>query len=167
MRKWSGFKTNHEIWQIAYLAGIIDGEGCIYIGYGKHGKYGSGYQWLSVMQVTNCEENLIIWLENTFGGVKAKHSRWTSKKAFYRPIYQWNVTGKMLDYLLPLIHPYLVIKKKHCEIMMQYRLTSKNLGSKRLPQEVHEKRFELLKQIRQLNSRYHNHPLKDPSALLP
>jgi hypothetical protein len=168
MRKWSGFKTNHEIWQIAYLAGIIDGEGCFYLGHIKHGQYGCGMQWHSVMKVQVCDEELITWLENTFGGRKdTPHSRYTSKRTYERPVFGWQATGAMLDYLLPLIRPYLVIKPKQCDVMMQYRLTSKNIGSKRLPPEIHEKRIELMLQMRHLNSRFHNHPLKNPSALLP
>ena len=44
MGKIVNFKTTHTIAEIAYLAGLIDGEGCIYIGHTKQGKYGNGYQ---------------------------------------------------------------------------------------------------------------------------
>jgi hypothetical protein len=161
------FSTNHDIWQIAYLAGIVDGEGCLYIGNVKQGKYGNGMQWHSMLKVTSCDEDLIIWLENTFGGSKDSRYRWTSKKAFTRPVYNWQATGPMLDYVLPAILPYLIIKRKQCEIMIRYRLTSKNIGSKRLSPEINEKRLELMNELRNLNSRFHEHPLKNPSALSP
>lgn len=161
------FNTSHEIWQIAYLAGLIDGEGCFYIGHVKQGKYGNGFQWHSCLKITSCDEELIIWLEKTFGGSKDYRYRWTSKQKFTRPVYNWQATGPMLDYLLPLVDPYLIIKKKQCDVMKRYRLTSKNIGSKRLPPEITEKRLELLNEIRNLNSRFHEHPLKNPSALLP
>lgn len=162
------FKTKHTATQVAYLAGLIDGEGCFYIGRVKQGKYGSGYQWHSLLRIASCDECIIIWLEETFGGSKDSRYRWTSKKAFYRPIYNWQATGPMLDYIMPKILKYLIIKKPHCEVMIKYRLTSKNIGSKRLPDEVVERRYELLKEIRHLNSRWHNHPLKkNPSAPSP
>lgn len=161
------FKTKHTIAQIAYIAGIIDGEGCFYIGKVKQGKYGSGYQWHSFIRVTSCDECLILWLENTFGGSKDSRYRWTSKKAFYRPIYNWQCAGKMLDYLMPKIIKYLIIKKRQCEVMMKYRTTSKNIGSKRLPADVVSKRLKLLEEMRNLNSRFHNHALKKPSAPSP
>lgn len=162
------FKTGHSIAEIAYLAGLVDGEGCFYIGRTKQGKYGNGYQWHSLLKITSCDERLIVWLENTFGGSKDSRYRWTSKKAFCRPVFNWQATGEMLDYLLPKIKPYLIIKKPHCEVMIKYRLTSKNIGSKRLPESISKKRFELLKEIRNLNSRFHNHAAKSsPSALSP
>lgn len=165
-RKVNFIKT-HSVAQIAYLAGLIDGEGCLYIGNVKQGKYGSGYQWHSVLKITSCDEELIVWLENTFGGAKDSRYRWTSKKAFNRAVYNWTCSGEMLDYILPLVRPYLIIKAKQCDVMIKYRATCKNIGSKRLPQEITDKRLLLLAEIRNLNSRFHNHPLKDPSPLSP
>ena len=141
MAKIVKFHTNHTIAQIAYLAGLIDGEGCLYIGHTKQGKYGNGYQWHSMLKITSCDEALIIWLENIFGGSKDSRYRWTSKKKFTRPVYNWQATGAMLDYLLPLIEPYLIIKAKQCDVMKRYRQTSKNIGSKRLPPEINEQRI--------------------------
>ena len=162
------FTTNHTTEEIAYLAGIVDGEGCFYIGNVKQGKYGSGYQWHSMLKITSCDEILILWLEKTFGGSKDSRYRWTSKRAFTRPVFNWQATGEMLDYILPQIHKYLIIKRPHCEVMIQYRLTSKNIGSKRLSEAVNIRRFELMNKIRNLNSRFHNHAAKDlPSALSP
>jgi len=161
------FNTKHKVSEIAYLAGIIDGEGCFYLGHTKQGKYGSGYQWHSFIKITSCDECLIVWLKNVFGGSKDSRYRYTSKKKFYRPVYNWQASGKMLDYLLPKIKKYLVIKRKQCEVMMKYRITSKNIGSKRLPKEVIEKRLLFLSEMRNLNSRFHNHPLKNPSAPSP
>ncbi len=161
------FKTSHEVWQLAYLAGIIDGEGCFYIGYVKQGKYGSGYKWHTFIKVTSCDESLIVWLENTFGGAKDSRYRWTSKKAFTRPVYNWSCAGPMLDYILPLIEPYLIIKSKQCNAMKRYRLTCQGRGANKLSPEVVEERLKLLSEMRNLNSRWHEHPLKSPSALSP
>lgn len=161
------YKTNQTSEDIAYLAGIIDGEGCFYIGKTKQSKYGSGSSWHAMIKVTSCDECLIIWLENTFGGAKETRHRWTSKKAFTRPIYTWQATGPMLDYILPLIYSRLVIKKRHCAIMGQYRSTCENIGSRRLSDHVVETRTNLMTELRQLNSRFHNHPLKNPSPLSP
>ena len=167
MAKTVKFNIDHNIAQIAYLAGLIDGEGCLYIGHTKQGKYGSGFQWHSMLKITSCDEALIIWLENTFGGSKDSRYRWTSKQKFTRPVYNWQATGEMLDYILPLVEPYLIIKAKQCDVMKRYRKTSKNIGSKRLPPEINEQRLLLLSELRNLNSRFHEHPLKDPSPLSP
>lgn len=160
------FHTKHTTAQIAYLAGLVDGEGCFYIGYTKQGKYGSGYQWHSMLKITSCDECVILWLEKTFGGSKDSRYRWTSKKAFTRPVYNWQATGEMLDYILPKVEKFLIIKKPQCSVMRKYRSTSKNIGSKRLSEEINTLRCELLKEMRALNSRFHNYAAKT-SALSP
>jgi len=167
MSKRVKFNVNRSPTQIAYLAGLIDGEGCFYIGYVKQGEYGSGYQWHSMLKITSCDEELIIWLEQTFGGHKDSRYRWTSKKAFTRPVFNWQATGNMLDYLLPQVFPYLIIKAKQCDVMIRYRMTCKNTGSRRLPDEVNDQRIKLHEEIRQYNSRFHNHPIKNSSPLSP
>jgi hypothetical protein len=161
------FKTDQTPEKIAYLAGIIDGEGCFYIGHIKQGKYGSGFQWHSLLKISSCDVCLIEWLEINFGGACESRHRYTSKRKFERPVYAWNMTGTMLDHFLPLLYPYFVIKRKHCEIMIEYRKTSKNIGSKRLSNAINTRRLELMKQMRSINTRFHNHPLKNPSALSP
>jgi hypothetical protein len=161
------FNTGQSIAEVAYLAGIIDGEGCFFIGNFHQGVYGTGRQWHSLLKIVSCDEIIILWLEKTFGGSKDSRYRWTSKKKFYRPVYNWQATGTMLDYILPLILPYLVIKRPHCEVMLKYRTTSKNIGSQRLSDDTIRYRAECLRELRQLNSRFHDHPLKNNSALSP
>ena len=160
MAKIVKFTTNQTPEQFAYLAGIIDGEGCFYFGQVKQGRYGNGTQWHCKIAVTSTDKRLTDWLNDLFGGTKEQRYRYTSKKAYVRPIYRWDASGAMLDYICPLILPYLVIKKEQCEVMMEIRKTYANIGSKRLSEEVVEKRTQLLSIMRNLNSRFHDHPLK-------
>lgn len=160
MAKIVKFTTNQTPEQLAYLAGIVDGEGCFYFGCVKQGRYGNGTQWHCKLAVTSCDKCLTDWLNDLFGGTKEQRYRYTSKKAFERPVYRWDASGLMLDYILPKILPYLVIKREQCLTMIEIRKTYKNIGSKRLPEEVVEKRTQLLSIMRNLNSRFHNHPLK-------
>jgi hypothetical protein len=161
------FTTVQTETAFAYLAGIIDGEGCFYFGCVKQGRYGNGTQWHCKVAVTSCDQCLTNWLNNLFGGCKEQRYRYTSKRAYERPIYRWDATGELLDYILPKILPYLVIKKEHCQIMMEIRKTYANIGSKRLPQDVVQVRTKLLQKLRKLNSRFHNHALKQPEVLPP
>lgn len=154
------FTTNQTPEQLAYLAGIVDGEGCFYFGKVKQGRYGNGTQWHCHLSVTSTDECLIVWLNNLFGGNSERRYRWTSKKAFCRPIYKWAASGEMLDYICPKILPYLIIKKKQCETFIEIRKTYANIGSKRLPEEIVKKRTEFLVIMHNLNSRFYNHPLK-------
>lgn len=155
------YHKNQSIPEIAYLAGIIDGEGCFFIGKSKTSQgYGCGFHFHSIIRITSTDECLILWLEKVWGGSKDSRYRWTSKKAFYRPVYNWQASGEMLDYICPIVYPYLIIKQKQCDVMMEIRKTYKNIGSQRLPDDIIEKRTILMAEMRKLNSRWHNHALK-------
>jgi hypothetical protein len=146
--------------QLAYFAGIVDGEGCFYFGKVKQGKYGNGTQWHCKLAITSTDNRLTDWLNSLFGGTKEIRYRYTSKKAFERPIYRWDASGEMLDYICPLLLPYLIIKKEQCQTMIEIRKTYANVGSKRLPENIVVIREQFLVIMRNLNSRFHNHPLK-------
>lgn len=156
--------------KLAYLAGIIDGEGCFYIGQinrdykGKITKHHHG-----IIKIDNTDEVLIEWLSNNFEGVNSARNRWTSKRSFERTIHTWVVTGDKLLELCHAIFPYLVIKKRHCENMIKFRETFTNkIGQHTTPSEEAQLiRQECLLISRNLNSRWHNHSLKNPSPLSP
>lgn len=148
------FKTEHATHTIAYMAGLVDGEGCFYVGKVKQGRYGNGWQFHTALVIASCDEVIIQWLEETFGGARESRYRWTSKKANFRPVFNWRAQGPMLDYLCPMILPFLIIKRIQCQVMIEMRGTYKNIGSQRLPDEVAQKRIALIERMRTLNSRF-------------
>jgi hypothetical protein len=157
------FKTGQLPTQIAYLAGIIDGEGCFYIGKIKHNPTSPNQQkqqWHVMVKITSCDIVLIDWLREHFTGCSENTYRWTAKKAFYRGVYSWSLGGNALDYFLPLLDPFLTIKKEHCKVMIDIRKTFKKGGNQSLSDEILQKRQDLMIKMRKLNSRFHNHILK-------
>ncbi len=162
MPKLTQFRTDQPATTIAYMAGLVDGEGCFYSGKVKQGKYGNGWQFHTALVLSSCDECIIEWLEKTFGGKRESRYRWTSTKSHYRPVFNWRAQGPMLDFLCPLLLPYLIIKKRQCEVMIKIRTTYANIGSKRLSSEIAQQRIELISQLRSLNSRFSGHDLKHP-----
>ena len=153
-------KKDHSHDDVVYLAGYIDGDGCFYCGQVKQGKYGSGFQFHILLKVGSCEAVSTDWMRNTFGGNTDRQSRPSKDRLHERIVHHWYATGELLDYILPLLHPHLKVKKRHCELMLEMRKTFKNIGSKRLPPEIIEERLRLIKEMRSINSRFHDHPLK-------
>lgn len=151
MAKITVFSQNHSEPEIAYLAGIIDGEGCFYMGHVKQGRYGSGYQFHTTIKVDNTNRALIDYLNTTFGGTR-EYSYWKNNPK-HKPVYAWYAAGMMLDYLCPRILPYLIIKKENCEVMIKMRETYKNIPSGKLSEETINKRIELINQNRKLNTK--------------
>ena len=88
-------KTTHNL---AYLAGLIDGEGYLKI-----------EKWGTIRLIIGmCSKKTIYWIKNNFGG--SVHIQKTAKG---KNFYVWRLNqGKDLFYLLLLVLPFLVNKKK-------------------------------------------------------
>lgn len=148
---------------LAYMAGIIDGEGCFFISKVPK-KDGDGYiseHYRGLLKIDNTEKILMEWLTITFSGTNSASTRTTSSRRFEREVFSWVATGDRLLDLCEQILPYLTIKKKHCENMIKFRNTYTNsLGSNKISEENLAIRQICLEASRKLNSRFHLHPLK-------
>ncbi len=84
--------------KVAYLAGLVDGEGCLKI-----------EKWGTIrLSIGMTDKKTIDWVYNNFGGTKTDQ-----KTASGKPFYVWRMNqGKDLFYLLLLLIPFLVNKKK-------------------------------------------------------
>lgn len=151
---------------LAYLAGIIDGEGCFHICLlSKHAN--DGYinpHYRGVLKVSNTDPKLIEWLKETFKGTESACTRSTSTRKFERKVFDWTVTGFRLLDLCEQVLPYLIIKKRHCENMIKFKGTYPRVkigrGNKILSEDILKSRQSCLEESRKLNSRFHLHPLK-------
>jgi|WetSurMetagenome_2_1015567.scaffolds.fasta_scaffold609303_2 hypothetical protein len=125
----------------SYLAGIIDGEGCLTIGAGRKGNV-TNYN--SIIMVASTSEKLIKWLQTNFGGNYYKSSRVSDK---WKQAYIWRFLKKNeIEKLLLAILPYLIIKREQAILLLEFV---------RLPryQETPEKREELFQKMKLLNKR--------------
>lgn len=121
-----------------YLAGIVDGEGSIVIYKGS-----AAGSFTSEVVIPNTSLNLMKWLTDNFGGrysvLYPKNSHGYNRK----PLYRWRVSGKKnRENLILGILPYMVIKRKQAEVMLEFE---------RLGYGEQEKRNELSKMCCQLN----------------
>jgi len=94
------YHKNKVLWsnKVAYLAGIIDGEGCLKI-----------EKWGTIRLIIGMtDRKTIYWIYNNFGGNVTKQ-----KTPKGQPFYSWRMNqGKDLFYLLLLVIPFLITKKK-------------------------------------------------------
>ena len=152
---------NHTTTDLAYLAGIIDGEGSVSI----HSTLARRKFQVYVAQVivVNSHVPLIDWLHSTFGGIVNVKS--VSKKGFIgkRRCYTWTIIGYNLDRLLPLVSPYMIVKKQQVDSVIEFRGTFGNaLHGRDLPDDVKQLRNSLCLKVKALNA-----PPTDPSTPLP
>lgn len=130
--------------QLAYLAGIIDGEGTFYLA-----KHPIQNKFFCRIYVVNTDEKLIKWLQENFGGLVYKRN--SIKNPHWKTKFEWVIDKCKIDPICHRILPYLVIKKEHAETMIKFRKTFTPRKRERISEEKLSYRISLCKYMTQLN----------------
>jgi len=139
--------------QCAYIAGIIDGEGCI--SFSKNSQ--TEHSYTIVFRVAITHLGILKWLQKTTGlGIIGKAcvvEGWERKNI--KPMYHWQFSSDGLRELLPLVIPYLIIKKEVAILGLEWlsRYGRKKLSGRYLTDEDRRWKYETYVKIRDLNRR--------------
>lgn len=134
--------------QLAYLAGIIDGEGSISVELQRANGKGRRLDYYTLrMCVFNTNLDLIKWIVETFGGAYYHNTKYEGRKQ----CYTWKIFGDKLLDIVSACHPYFIVKKKHADIVMEFRKTVLGKTNWNIPKEVLEKRHALYTEAKKLN----------------
>ena len=112
-----------ETGQLGYLAGSIDGEGCVSIQKSKP-RRNCGYPYGRfdlMLSIENTDLRLMEWLKRNFGG-----RIWTSRKrlkANHKFELHWRINSNKAAVLLEACLPFLVIKKEQARIAIAFQKT--------------------------------------------
>lgn len=112
--------------QLAYTAGIIDGEGCISIQKSTGLKHRRNF-FLSV-RVTNTNEWLVNWLKMQYGGCivfRPNHD------GIAKDSWQWSLGGPKAAEMLEYIKPYLMIKRPQADLALAFQHKKRDMIFKR------------------------------------
>jgi hypothetical protein len=135
--------------ELAYLAGIIDGEGSIYI---QSRQRSDAIDYFPRFQIVNTDKKLMDWIHITFGGNLFQKNRFKHNPK-WRIQYEWFTTRKLMDELIELIIPFLISKKEHAQIMLEFRKSFKEKTSYRVTEDVLSFRNDCLHKLKFLNKR--------------
>jgi len=121
---------------IAYIAGLFDGEGCIMI---NKTIYRPRTYYQLYVQVNMSSQWIIEYLQFTFGGSvhKYEHSQYYPNA---KPQWAWKAYGLAAVEFLKAMMPYLKLKKSQAELGLLFQ--SKKLSKSDYLREAHpNKRF--------------------------
>lgn len=134
--------------ELAYLAGVIDCDGTISMYKSKYEAKRSRSVHKLRFYVVNTRKELIDWLHDRFGGLvysrKPKNENWRTK-------YEWMLENKQLGAVLPLLRPYIVIKREQLEVAIAFRKTVRFGRGYRIPNDVLAFRDECHQRMCSLN----------------
>lgn len=108
----------------AYLAGLVDGEGCLQVVENKAQVNRSGYlcspRFIARVDITNTSARMMDWIQGHVKGlvvIKQRAGQWKSTKTCYR----WVLSMGQAVKFLRIIHPYLVIKKDQADLVFKLK----------------------------------------------
>jgi len=116
---------------LAYVAGIVDGEGCITIT-NIGGNYDSKKFLGVAIEVGNTNPWIAQFLEMNFGG--HHYTKKFKNNPTWKPCHYWKVTSKSAVEFLKIILPYLQIKKPQAELAITFQ-ARKFTGTRNLTDE--------------------------------
>lgn len=139
--------------QAAYIAGMIDGEGCISISRKKDlsMKRGVAYRLVVIIASTNTE--VLPWIAEVtgVGHVKKIVNRW---QLTHKDAYNWHVWSVKAAELLKQTLPYMIIKKQQALLGIEFIESKRDgVGKKGLSDAEWAAQVSTYDQMKVLNKR--------------
>ena len=104
---------------LAYTAGIIDGEGNIGI-YANMSRKHNPVLKLRV-RVNSTDEWLVHWLKQTYGGSVGYADLGTRLGKNWKPVWWWTISCRKALLFIEAVLPYLRMKKPQAEIAIRFQ----------------------------------------------
>ena len=138
--------------ELAYFAGIIDGEGCLSLTSGKRRPEGHAVTRSTQIYVGNTDPRVIQWIHARFGGSIAL--RPSPHPERHKPLWRWLCSGANIEPVLRAVLPYLIIKREQATLILAYRQTMSMVGSNAfVTDETQKTQDDMIAQLRVLNKR--------------
>ena len=137
--------------ELAYIAGIFDGEGTVTISSYKASRYGGSQRRLLMVLLSSTDRSVVDYLRETFGGAITI----TKVHDNHKEIRRWTLSSRMAADFLYRVLPYLRIKREHAILGLDWQVTMKQ-GSNQYTQpssDVLEWQDFYVSRIRDLNVR--------------
>lgn len=124
--------------ELAYFAGLFDGEGCICISETKK------HNFIVSFTLSNTNFDVINWIEQHFGGNVTPIKK---QKSYYKQGYLWSAHKNTLQLYLPHLVHYLRIKKPQALLLLKY-FDKISIGNK----PTRKQRIKMANDMHELNS---------------
>lgn len=136
---------------LAYMAGLIDGEGYVSVLKIKRplAKHSGVSDFRTMLVVKMCDPQAIKWIHRTFGGTKAFYEAKELRSGGY---WKWTADGDNAAAILKAVYPYLRVKKRLAALAFKFRKIATQAAWKK---DSHRYKLleELCRKVREANFR--------------
>ncbi|MBA7663937.1 hypothetical protein ES703_71985 [subsurface metagenome] len=110
--------------EVAYIAGLFDGEGSIFISRDSRSYNNPGS--LVVSLGMTAREPLDL-LSRIFGGRTKTHKRYPP----HNTLYDWRLGSKKAEVFLRIVKPYLIVKKEEANLALSFQACGRKKSSRK------------------------------------
>ena len=136
----------------AYIAGILDGEGCIGIDKIKSRSNIHPFDFKIRIIVTNTNENIICWLKTVVGaGCAYVDGKPFSEK--WNVVHRWQIVSEQARDFLMQVYPYLRIKKDIADLVLELPKLKTQTKYYGRSQQEYESQFQIYSLAKARNTR--------------
>ncbi len=117
-----------DMTDIAYVAGIIDGEGSLSIFLNSQNGAKRGFTFIPCLTITNTDRQMLQKIQNVFAslGVSSKIQIKRTFRLGRRDCYAiYEYSAYKIMKILPYVLPYLTVKKRTAQLLFAYLLRRK------------------------------------------
>ncbi len=135
----------------AYIAGLVDGEGSIYVAAVGPNRDKTVYP---IVTIAMTHSGLIQWLAEKLqaGTVKLHNQTSLRSHPHFKPQYRMQIFGKRAQLLCQVIYPYLKVKAEQARLVSEFPCDARIApGIKIARTDINEVRYRLRDQINALN----------------
>ena len=140
-------QIKYDIADIAYFAGLLDGEGCVRIGRFKNSNGEIRYR--AQIQIGMTDKSPIQWLKDTFGGGLYTDRKLNQPKS--KPCYVWQVDAQDGKDILKQALPYLKVKYRQANNVIEFACTLTGPGGRGIAKPVPPKILQMRETLFNIN----------------
>ncbi len=142
----------------AWLAGVIDGEGSIFVAKVKGAQHRRGFIYVPLLKIDNSNRAFVNKIQDMIGKgsvhfVEENRSGWKDR-------WEYNGSSHVLRELLPQLLPYLLVKREVAQRMLEYLsfIDANPMGGsrRRIPSGYYDRLDHLYSVIKLLNEKGKN-----------
>jgi len=116
---------------LIYSAGFFDGEG--YVSMRRRKAYRRNCNYINIgCGVCQSDEHVINWFKSVFGGSVTHRKR----NKNYREMWDWDLSCNKAKEFLKLVLPYLKVKKKQVEIVINFQENRKQTRGRKTRYDI-------------------------------
>ena len=128
----------------SYIAGFVDGEGCLSIYKHQDKRIQKGYTFYPKFTIGNTNKSILLLIKRELGGRIFVNNKGKNSKCVYALAIQ---DLESIEKAINKIYPHLILKKKQADILLKYCKIRKE------GKEYSEREKKLYLQIKELNRR--------------